>query len=169
MAFEVETGSGSSSATSLVSVAVADERLAGVAAWGVKNTSQKQDLCNEMSEYISLNFNWRGQIRRHTQALAWPRVCVVDNEARVIAADSVPLLVQYAVCEAIKVTLAGDDLLPAEKSGIKKESVGAGDGAATKSVEYFGEKRVVKDYPRITSLLAGYVLNMGGVFQLRRQ
>lgn len=168
MAFEVETGSGSSSATSLVSIAVADERLGEVSAWGSKTTQQKQNLLNDASEYLANNFDWKGHIVRNNQALPWPRAYVFDRECRLVASNIVPQNIQLAVCEVVKITLSGDDLLPAEKPGIVEESIGAGDGAVQRTVKYQTTKQTAKVYPRVLSLLEGFIECGGGSFKLRR-
>jgi hypothetical protein len=108
----VEDGSGLDTATSYVSVAEADAYFLNHPYysdnWDAISPKAKENFLSFASTQLDSLINWRGVIMYPTQSLAWPRFGVVDDEGRLIPADSVPQRVKNAVFELALQMSRGD-------------------------------------------------------------
>lgn len=96
--FTVEDGSGKTNANSYVSVENADQYHLdrGNSVWAALATAVKQNYLVRATDYVDQRFGerWVGLRGSDTQALDWPRSCVVGIEP-----DALPVKLIYAVCE----------------------------------------------------------------------
>lgn len=141
MALVVEDGTGLATANAYIAVAFADGYHKDRCNDGWRGpASKKEAAIIRATEWIDRHFDFQGGIAKDTQALAWPREEVTDEEARLVDSQSVPVQVQRACAEVALVALE-NDLQPTVTGGrvdSTSESVGrvsittnfAGGGAA---------------------------------------
>jgi hypothetical protein len=97
----VEDGSGMTNADAFISVAYADEyhSAMGNATW-TGDVALKEAAIRRATAFLSSSYQWQGYKRQgRPQALAWPRVSVVDCEGWGVAFDAVPIEIQKATAE----------------------------------------------------------------------
>lgn len=162
MAFEVETGTGSTTATSYCSVAVADayhlKKAASATAWAALSSTVKQYRLEEATEIIDRDCVFMGSpasLIPSEQALQWPRYGTYDKNGIDIASDSIPLDLQKATAElAYQMTLENREEDPVR--GIKKLK------ADVIEIEFdkTNEPRVITDTVR--KFLAPFIESMAG-------
>lgn len=129
MALVVEDGTGLATAESFVSVADADtyHTAKGNATWTGTDAVKEQAL-RRASVFLSSSYPWAGYpVNARTQALAWPRYDVVDQDGNPVASDEVPREVVNATCEVALRELVtpgsmNPDVTLADK--VKREKVG---------------------------------------------
>lgn len=100
MIFEVELGTGSPTATSLVSLERANTHLAATgwaSDWDELEENRKEELLMTATSIISNSFSFRGTLLNELQALPFPRKDLRDRENRLIS--GIPYIVQAAVAE----------------------------------------------------------------------
>lgn len=130
MAFDVEDGTGKSSATSLVSVATADTYWTdrgGDAGWTAAGTSTKQAALVRASDYLrnQKRYRWVGTKKSYAQSMPWPRTDAIEWDGLDIPSNVVPWPVVEACCWLAARALT-TDLQPALERGgkVASESVG---------------------------------------------
>jgi Putative DnaT-like ssDNA binding protein len=128
VALIVEDGTGLATAESYVSVAYVDTYATNIgdATWATLTTAQQEQACRKATRYMEAKWRlrWKGNKTLETQALAWPRYNVLDEDGYVVDSDDVPQAVEHACSEAALLAGASVDLEP-DVSRIKK-SVRAG-------------------------------------------
>lgn len=160
MALVVETGSGSSTAESYVSVAEADTYNANVkrsASWAKAGTDQKEQALRVATQYLETAFggSWSGLRNSGTQSLSWPRFGVFSDGVRLDSA-TIPQNLRRATVEIACRFLDGgeEDLVPDVSSGagdVKAESVKV--GAIEVETQYQGSAKPAKRFPFVRRLL----------------
>jgi len=129
MAFLVETGTGSSSANSLVTVGVADTYHVdrGNTVWAGLGTSAKQALLIKATDYLcnAAVFPWKGTTQFATQALPWPRKGVTATYGLAVPESTIPLAVQQATADLALIanTTTLQPVVPPAPSGVKRKKV----------------------------------------------
>jgi hypothetical protein len=135
MSLITETGSGSASAESLISVTDADTYHSNIGntAWAALTTPQKEQNLRKATIYMGGAYRdrWAGTRTTVTQALDWPRYMVPIRDTptafgSAIAyypSTSVPTLVGYA-CAELAYRSSVTDLAPDLSRGIRSEQVG---------------------------------------------
>ena len=114
MAFTFNADPTSPSMNSYTSVAVADDYFASRFArdddvkWGDLQESQKQALLVTASRLFD-TFKWGGLKTSKTQPMQWPRQTLYDNEGQAYPSNSIPRLVNEAICEQAFWTLNEDN------------------------------------------------------------
>lgn len=113
--FIVETGAGLSVATSYVEVedanVVAEESAKLRDGWlGLDEDAKKRALVYA-TRTLDASMVWFGKRASKTQALAWPRAQVEDQEGDELPSDFVPKAVRDATAMLAMATLAADPLL----------------------------------------------------------
>lgn len=166
MSLNVETGSGSSTSESYISVASADTYFSdrGNATWAALTTAQKEQSLRQASEFMFQRYSayWDGYRNTSIQALDWPRSYVSIRPARVLYqlyVDNtiVPVEVQRACAElALKASTYTDGLLPDVEDLISEETIGP---ITTKYNKNSPTSRV---YKSVDAMLSPYLKN-GGV------
>jgi hypothetical protein len=174
--FVVEDGSGLSNATSLCSVAFADEYIsfyanaADRAAWAALDDTAKQGALMRGTQYLVMKYDGRWVNRRtnQTQALPWPRSWIQDQDGFPLASTDIPPQVKQATCEAALLDMNGTDLIPNSDpaQNILSESVTA--GPVQESITYSGIKTTQPTFRKIDLLLRTYLVSSGWQGELRR-
>jgi hypothetical protein len=88
--------------------------------WEALGTTDKERLLVSASAQLDAMITWRGRIYSPNQNLAWPRVGVVDDEGRVISAQTVPYAVKRAVYELAFAMSRGDQFAASASAGLEK-------------------------------------------------
>lgn len=150
--FEVESGTGSASATSYASP---DEFRQYWINRGVDHTSktdaQIMAWLNMAAQYIDGNYQFRGEPVNTAQALAFPRFNLyLDSISDYAASDSVPKAVKHAACY-LAAKCESEDINDVVDEGISSQSI----GPMSKTYEH-GES--FREYKAAKQLLAPYLL-----------
>jgi len=137
MTLEAETGSGSSTANSYVTLAVANDyftrHLSGTA-WAAKTDAEKETLLITAARAVDYGATWKGRKITITQAMQWPRE---DVETQLPWPDTlypnnaVPPQVKAAQIEVAALFLNGDRFADQDADGISSVSLGKGALAVT--------------------------------------
>jgi len=151
MSFTVETGSGSSTANSYVSLAQAASYVAdfgGSTAWAAASNSVKESALIKASQFVDAKYHalWSGRRLTREQALDWPRY-EAKLDVHFIPSDEIPVQLRNAVCElAIKVLDDTNLLVDETASGgsVTEESIKV--GPISISEKYAGSKTAQKQY-----------------------
>lgn len=112
MALTVEDGTGLADADAFVSVADCDTYCTnkGLTDWTGAASSpadEKEAAIRRATAYLSDSFRWKGyKLNGRSQALAWPRTGVLDEEDNVVASDEVPVEIVNACCEIAALEIA---------------------------------------------------------------
>jgi hypothetical protein len=163
MSLVVETGSGSATAESYISLANADLYFAAhgsPAEWTGLTDAAKESALRYAAAWMDEHYRWLGVISYPStpQKLDWPRAGVVDNEGRVIASDSIPQAIKDLQCEAALRHIKFAVNKSFERGGqIQSRS------AQGASISYFGSASVTPADPYLDSLAAPYVAASGNV------
>lgn len=159
MSLTVETGTGSASAESYISIADATTYHAarGNAAWAALATDALREAAlRKATEYMVNTYRnrWQGTRKTENQALCWPRYSVVV-EGYLIDDASVPEIVKRACAElALKASAA--DLAPDLTQGVISEQVGP------IAVTYDKNSPQATRYRAIDAMLAPFLQSSGG-------
>lgn len=124
----VETGMVVSGANSFVSLATADNYhgVHGNTAWVAADQTDREAALIRAGRYLN-GLTWKGRRTARTNAMAWPRYGVIDDESWAVNSDEVPFEVSFAQCEAALRELASPGcLLPdaARGDAVRKEKLG---------------------------------------------
>lgn len=164
----VETGTGSATADTWVSVAETDTYHSdlGQDGWAApggasSSTEQKEEALRRAARFLSDSFKWKGYpVEGRDQNLAWPRFYVADDEDYGIESDEIPIEIKRAQMEIalIEIVTPGSmnpSVILSER--VKREKVGP------LEVEYLASRMDAHaDRPQVTK-----VIDMIGPF-LRR-
>lgn len=105
---------------SYISVTDADTYFSnlGNTTWSGKDTSDKEVALRKACDYIESEYSgrWKGAIASNSQALAWPRSGVRDNEGRYIDNTEYPTRLVKAQCELALKTF-NESLMPDQEAG----------------------------------------------------
>lgn len=119
----VENGEKLSNADSYVSIDFADTYFTarGFSAWSDKTDDDKEIELIKATEYVDASFDWRGRKATQTQALAFPRTGLIDNDGFTV--DGIPSRLKQAVCDAV---MNSASFSVAEENGaVTSEKVGS--------------------------------------------
>lgn len=107
---------------------------------------------------------WKGRKTDSTQALAWPRKNVRDEDGVLLDDDVIPTRVIHASYEATRRILDGIDLQPdLERGGaVRREMVKA--GPVETETEYSDNAAVLTSFTSIDGLLAGLIRTTAAVW-----
>lgn len=158
MALIVEDGTGLSTAEAYISVADADTYFAAYGApaeWTASTTGQKETALRIGCQYLDAKYagRYKGTRTNETQALAFPRADIIDNDDFGIDDDVIPVDLGRANAEAALRQRQGTDLLADqdEPSSIKREMVKV--GPITEDISYESPKSSIPSFPKIDRLL----------------
>ena len=90
----------------------------GNSSWAAASEADRETAKRKAAQYLDLQFSqrWRGERANETQALAWPRSGVYDDDGYAIDSDSIPQKLKDAeavaalLYEAAHRGVAGDSL-----------------------------------------------------------
>ena len=170
MALITETGSGSATAESYISVTDADTYFSARAdaVWTLLNTAAKEAALRKATDYMLATYGlrWSGVRKTTTQALDWPRLWCerrnVINGAFPLYWDdtTVPVAVQRA-CAELAVRASAAELVPDVGAQVKSETVGP------ISVVYADGARQSDSYKAVDAMLAPFLRGGGQVAVVR--
>lgn len=159
MALVVETGSGSPTAESYLSVAECDSyhTAFGNTGW-TGTTSAKEIALRHGTQYLDARFNgnWRGTRKLETQGLAWPRYDVTDSDGWYVDSDSLPLKLKQATAE-LALTALTTALMPNLTSPGSLSSSSLQVGSIRIAEEYMAGQSQVTAFRKVDALLREYV------------
>ncbi len=169
----VEDGTGLNTANSYASLAEADayiESKLGSSAWGTWSTKSESDrivALIQATQYLDAQYDgqWRGSRANETQALAWPRASVEDDDGYAVDDDVVPQKLKDACCEMAYRSAAGDSLLGVvtQPGSVTQESKTIGPITVAKT--YAGGKPHGYLYPKIPLILKSLISVGGRLFR----
>lgn len=145
MALTVETGSGSSTADALASLAFVNTYHTdyGNSDW-TGSDDDKEAAIRRATSYLSDSFDWQGfRANNRDQALTWPRSGVIDHEGIGIDSDEIPIEIQNAVAEIARQELITPNSMNpvfTRSEAVKSEKIGQ------ISVEYLLASPSADDY-----------------------
>lgn len=125
---------------------------------GTVTDAVKEGWLIRAAEYIDANWigQWKGLIASDTQALAWPRTCVVDPDGREVDDDSIPLKIKNAQCEMAVYAKTYSNLNAyAMTSFVEEKSSKAGPVEA--STKYSKGSATTYPYTNVGKLLSPYL------------
>ncbi len=166
--FVVETGTGSATANSYCSEAVATayhETYGNPDQWIAATPFDHQDALRQATRALDFRYGsyWSGVRVGSTQALDWPRAYAYDAAGNPIPATTIPARLQQATAILALMHIQGEDIMPSTQTGadIKSETLSSASGAS-KSVTYIGGKRAETQFPIIDRMLMSAGLTSGG-------
>lgn len=156
--FVVETGAGLSNANSYLSEDGADayhENHSGLTVWDVPAQAAKEAALRLATQYLDIRFHgkWKGTKAVSTQALAWPRINVYDDDGNYLLSTEIPQVIEDACAELALKIIEGDTLLDDISAPGVIQSETKIIGPLEKSVTYMGGKSQVKKYQLIDALV----------------
>jgi len=170
MAFVVETGSGSATANSYLSVADADTYHTDhgdSSDWSGSTEAQKQEALRLATQYLDAKYDgrWKGTRSNEDQALDHPRTGIVDSDGYIYDSDALAQCLLDATAELARRVREGDTLLDdIGRPGIfKSKRVKVGPIDTTKV--YVGGGSQVKTYPLIERLLSHLITDNTMVYR----
>lgn len=170
MALVVETGTGSATAESYISVADATTYHAarGNAAWATLASDMvREQLLRKATAYMlqAYRFRWAGTRHHDTQALDWPRLYVPKKDygytVNYYDPNSVPADVANA-CAELALKASSADLYADQKQAIKRKKIGP------LAFEYDEFSPQEKRYVAIEAMLAPYFASSGNALKAVR-
>lgn len=166
--FEQETGTGSSTSTSYVSIAnflqYWEDRDSTIhTALSALSTDNQQRLLNRATKYIDNNYHFQGTAKSNTQALQFPRYDLYDRNGYQVSSSVIPTDVQNATYEVAREIYRVDTQngeytqANAQGGGIKSKSIGV--MSITYSGNAEGNGSTFKRYPEATNYLKPFLSN----------
>ncbi len=168
MSLNVETGTGSATSESYISVTDASTYHAnrGNSTWALLTTAQMEEALRRATDYMVQTYRrkWKGTRVTSTQALDWPRVFVIREDFYSTGltipdvstgefyypSDEVPTEVKNA-CAELALKAASGELLPDLGQGVVREKVDV------LEVEYDKYSSQTPRYTAIDRLLAPFL------------
>lgn len=150
--FVVETGTGSSTANSYSSVAVADqyhENYGDPTAWSSLATADKERHLREATRYLDSKYGnqWVGDKYTRAQALDWPRYWAEDHDGFIVDPSTIPQALIDATVILALASVSGSLLVD--------ESAPSG-GGLIKTSKQLGPLKISEEYSGATSPQAIY-------------
>ena len=161
MSLVIESGSGSATAESYISVESASAYFTarGVTTWDALDTGEataaREQALRKATDYIDSHYQWKGcRVYPTVQALDWPRYGVWAKE-EYVDDDEIPEPLKRA-CAELALKSASDDLLADQTQGVVKEKVGVIE------VEYSEHSPARVRYSFIDAMLRPYLNSVAG-------
>ncbi len=119
-----ETGAGLSTANSYATLAEADAYFVNhpyyADSWCDLGTPDKESMLILATAQLDALMTWRGTLFGTSQALAWPRFGVIDDEGRLYSTSAVPQRVKNAMFELAFHLSRGDPYISSSSAGIER-------------------------------------------------
>lgn len=152
--FIVETGTGSATATSYITVAELTQYLEDAGLTITLTTdAEKQALLNRMTTVLDSFAQWPGQRVSSTQALEWPRNGAYYNDGILISSSVVPPEIKKALAYMAYYSNAGTDVIPVREGAAVKSESSAISGAVSESKEYWYSGKQTPEISEIKMIL----------------
>lgn len=156
MTIEVEDGTGKSNADSYIALADANAyfEARGVETWAEQDDVALEAALRRATAALDswLRGSWVGTKKTRTQALAWPRTGVVDEDGFEWPDTEVPTLVAHACAEIALVELTERFI----QQSVSRDNTIASESVGPISVSYRADSPTNKRYPHIEAMLRGF-------------
>ena len=125
MAFETETGNGSATANSYLTVVAADTYFSDRSntTWSAATNATKEAALIKASQYVDQAQVWKGTRANETQSMKWPRIGVYDEDDYYIGETTIPQALKNCVCEFAVLVVSGVTLITRHSKSVLKERV----------------------------------------------
>lgn len=162
--FVVEDGTGLATANSYLSVADAAtyfETYSDPSAWDLAATSDRQTALRMATQWLDNRFlgRWKGTRANESQALAWPRSGVEDEDGYAVSSIAIPAKLKHATAEMALRFLADSSVSDLEAdTDLASEVISERtkvDVIETEKRYGPAGKRTGTNYPKVGLLLAG--------------
>ncbi len=160
--FVVETGSGSTTANSYLSVDDADqyfENYGNTSTWTALDAADKEQALRFGTQFLETRFaaQWLGRKANKTQALAWPR-CGIHVDGYLLDDASLPQKLKDATAEAALRYLTDGELFPDvdNPGSVQREKVAA-DGAEVETAYFEPGQSQIAFYRKVELLVREFV------------
>jgi len=135
--FEVEAGTGSTTATSYLSVEDLDQILEDNGFTITLTTdAQKEAALNRYTKNLDAYRNWTGSRKNALQALEFPRSNCYYTDGNLVDNASVPSCIKLALAYMVYYANSGTDVTPVSNGEVQTIS-NAVSGAVSQSITYF--------------------------------
>ncbi len=167
MAIVVEDGTGLANADSYSSVADADTYLASIGdpgSWSTQTVTAKEQALVRATQWLDNTYRteWKGRRKLQTQALAWPRVEVYDEDDFLVPDDEVPTILAKATAEAAYRFLTAELSPDLDNGGALVKRTRAKVASLEEELEYVvGAVIGTEQFQKIEDMLAGLVDGSG--------
>ena len=167
--FNIESGSGSATATSYITVAELAQYLedAGLTL-ALTTDAERQAALNRMTTVLDSFAKWPGERMLSTQALEWPRGGAYYNDGTYIESTVIPPEIKKALAYFVYYSNAGTDVIPVREGGPVKSESAAVSGAVSESKEYWYNSKQTPEISEIKMILRRLLRKNSAVLDLKR-
>lgn len=169
MALDVETGTGSATAESYLSVADADIYHAnyGNTSWASADEADKEVALRKATRFLDARYGqrWLGRRNSHDQALDWPRAYVHIEDEFWVDANSIPQKIKDATAVMAHLALTEDIYPDLDVDEGSKESAKIVVGPIEIEDKFLGGGEPVKFYRLVDDLVARYITSGGQLYR----
>jgi len=152
--FIPETGTGSSTSTSYISVAELAQYLEDAGLTITLTTdAEKQAALNRMTNVLDSFAKWPGERLNDDQALEWPRLYAYYKDGVEIDSDVIPPEIKKALAYFVYYSNAGTDVIPVREGSPVKSESNAVSGAVSESKEYWFSSKQTPEISEIRMIL----------------
>jgi hypothetical protein len=166
VAIVVEDGSGKTDAECYATLVETDayHTAMGDTTWGAESEADREVAKRKAAQYLDLTYGgrWRGERANDTQALAWPRSSVEDDDGYAIDSDAIPQKLKDAEAVAAYLFLTTDILADIDDPAAV-ESYSVKVGPITETTKYVGGNPATTWYRRIDMLVSALVWPRGRI------
>jgi hypothetical protein len=168
MTFEVETGTGSPTSNSYVSIQEADEYffMKQNLDWVCLEPEYKEIYLQNGTAAVDAKYGtaYRGFILTTTQALLFPRTTFIDAYGRLVEAGTIPKALKNAVLEMSFLSWTGVDLyVSTTDTNVKSKSESV--GSLSESTTWFGPTTIAVEYKPAFTQISSILVGSGGYGQ----
>jgi len=167
--FTVETGTGSSSSTSYITVAEYAQFLEDAGLVDPCTTEiERQTALNRMTEVLDSFAVWQGYRYSDSQALEWPREEAYYNDGVWIDSASIPREIKKALAFMVYYHKSGTDVIPVRDTAAVKSESSAVSGAVSESKEYWYSDKITPEISEIKMILRRILPKKSMALNLKR-
>jgi hypothetical protein len=167
--FNVETGAGSATGTSYITVAELTQFLEDAGLTITLTTDdQKQAALNRMTVVLDSFAKWPGVRAVDGQALEWPRSGAYYNDGISISNTVIPAEIKKALAYFVYYSNAGTDVVPVREGANLKSESSEVVGAVKESKEYWYSGKITPEIAEIKMILRRLLKKSSMSLDLRR-
>lgn len=167
--FTVETGTGSATGTSYITVAELTQFLEDAGLTITLTTdAEKQALLNRMTPVLDAFASWPGYRAVDTQALEWPRSSAYYNDGASIESTVIPPEIKKALAYFVYYSNAGTDVIPTREGAILKSESNEVTGAVVETKDYWYSTKLTPEISEIKMILRRLLKKNSRVLDLKR-
>lgn len=167
--FNVETGTGSSTSTSYITVVELDQLMTDAGLTLTLTTdAEKQAALNRMTEILDSFALWPGYRYNDDQALEWPRGDAYYNDGIDISYNVIPKEIKKALAYFVYYSNAGTDVVPVREGAAVKAETNEVTGAVSESKQYWYASKITPEISEIRMILRRLLRKNSMVLDLKR-